>query len=107
MDPIKKEKKERVYFVKYVAIIEEIEDSMFLSEHLRHNMLMQYKNVKRDNTGTSLWRKYEAELWDLRNFSKKIPGVGSLLELPSGSNQLKHMKMPLVEALWREKHPVM
>jgi hypothetical protein len=70
-------------------------------------MLMRYKNAKKDNKGTSLWRKYEAELWELRNFSKKIPGVGSLLELPSGSNQLKHMKMPLVEALWREKHPVM
>ncbi len=47
------------------------------------------------------------ELWEIRNFSKKIPGVGSLSELPSGSNQLKHMKMPLVESLWREKHPVM
>ena len=53
-----------------------------------------------------MWRKYEIELRELRNFSKKIPGVGSLSELPSGSNQLKHMKMPLVEALWREKHPV-
>ncbi len=39
--------------------------------------------------------------------SSIIPGVGSLLELPSGSKQLKHMKMPLVEALRREKHPVM
>ena len=28
------------------------------------------------------------------------------LSLPSGSNQLRHMKMPLVEALWREKNPV-
>ena len=107
MDPMKKEKKERVYFAKYVAIIEEIEDSMFSSEHLRHHMRMRYKNAKKDNTGTSLWRKYEAELREIRNFSKKIPGVGSLSELPSGSNQLKHMKMPLVESLWREKHPVM
>ena len=106
MDPMKKEKKERVYFAKYAAIIDEIEDSMFSDEHLRHNMRLRYKNAKKDNTGTSLWRKYEMELRELRNFSKKIPGVGSLSELPSGSNQLKHMKMPLVEALWREKHPV-
>ena len=106
MDPMKKEKKERVYFAKYAAIIDEIEDSMFSNEHLRHNMCVRYKNAKKDNTGTSLWRKYEMELRELRNFSKKIPGVGSLSELPSGSNQLKHMKMPLVEALWREKHPV-
>jgi hypothetical protein len=107
MDPMKKEKKERVYFAKYNATIDEIEDSMFSSKHVRQNMRMRYKGAKKDNTGTSLWRKYEAELRELRNFSKKIPGVGSLAALPSGSNQLKHMKTPLVEALWREKHPVM
>ena len=88
-------------------IIDEIEDSKLLSKHLCHSMRMRYKNMKKDNTGTSLWRKYEAELWELRNFSKKIPGVGSLLELPSGSNQLKRMKIPLVEKLRCEKHPVM
>jgi hypothetical protein len=65
---MKKEKKEQVYYAKYVAIIEEIEDSMFSSEHLRHNMLMWYKNAKKDNTGTSLWRKYEAELREIRYF---------------------------------------
>jgi flagellar motor switch protein FliG len=80
-------------------IIDEIDDSMFLNSHLRDNMRLRYKNAKKDNTGTSLWRKYEAELRELRNFAKKIPGVGSLSELPSGSNQLRHMKMPLVEAL--------
>jgi hypothetical protein len=96
-----------VYFAKYLAILDEIEDSTFSNDHIRHSMRLRYKNAKKDNTGTSLWRKYEAELRELRNFSKKIPGVGSLSELPSGSNQLKHMKMPLVEALWREKHPVM
>jgi hypothetical protein len=106
MDPMKKEKKERVYFNKYMSIIDEIDDSMFSHPHLRDNMRLRYKNAKKDNTGTSLWRKYDAELRELRNFAKKIPGVGSLADLPSGSNQLRHMKMPLVEALWREKHPV-
>ncbi len=61
---------------------------------------------QKDYTGTSLWRKYDAELMELCNFAKKIPEVGSLAKLPSGSNQLRHMKMPLVEALWRKKHPV-
>ena len=51
-------------------------------------------------------RKYKAKLTELWNFAKKIPGIGSLLELPGGSNQLRHMKMPLVQALWMEKHPV-
>ncbi len=103
---MKKDKKERVYFAKYVAILEEIEDSMFSNANLHDSMRLRYKNAKKDNTGTSLWRKYEAELRELRNFAKKISGVGSLSELPSGLNQLRHMKMPLVEALWHEKHPV-
>ena len=88
-----------------MATLNEIEDSMFTQTNLRDYMHLRYKNVKKENTGTSLWRKYDAELTQLRNFSKKIPGVGGLSELPSGSNQLRHMKMPLVEALWREKHP--
>ncbi len=80
---------------------------MFSQTNLSECMHLRYKNAKKENTGTSLWRKYEAELTQLRNFAKKIPGVVGLLELPSGSNQLRHMKMPLVEALWREKHPVL
>ena len=73
--PHEKEKKERVYFAKYMAIIDEIEDSMFSKEHLHDSMRMGYKNATKDNTGTSLWRKYEAELRELHNFSKKIPGA--------------------------------
>ena len=107
MDPMKKEKKECIFFRKYMAFLDEIEDSMFSNPNLRDNMRVRYKNAKKENTGTSLWRKYETELRELRNFAKKIPGVGGLSSLPSGSNQLRHMKMPLVEALWREKHPVM
>ena len=96
MDPMKKEKKERIYFNKYMLTIDEIEDSMFSHPHLRDSMRMRYKNAKKDNTGTSLWRKYDAELRELRNFATKIPGVSSLAELPSGFNQLRHMKMPQV-----------
>ena len=107
MDPMKKVKKETVFFNKYMATLDEIEDSMFSQTNLRECMRLRYKNAKKENTGTSLWRKYEAELTQLRNFSKKIPGVGGLSEFPSGSNQLRHMKLPLVEALWREKHPVL
>ena len=96
-----------MFFNKYMATLDEIEDSMFDPPNLRECMHLKYKNAKKENTGTSLWRKYEAELTQLRNFAKKIISVGGLSELPSGSNQLRHMKMPLVEALWREKHPVL
>ena len=37
---------------------------------------------------------------------KKNPGIGNLAELPSGSTQLRHMKKPFVEKLWKEKYPV-
>ena len=106
MDPMKKEKKESVFFQRYMSILDEIDDDMFVHENIRVNMRIKYKNAKKENSGQSLWRKYETELTEIRNFAKKIPGVGSLSELPSGSNQLRHMKMPLVEALWKEKNPV-
>jgi hypothetical protein len=57
-------------------------------------------------TRHSLWCKYETELTDLRSFAKEILGIGNLAELPSGSTQLRHMKKPLVQALWTAKHPV-
>ncbi len=90
-----------------MATLNEIEDSMFTQTNLRDYMHLRYKNVKKENTGTSLWRKYEVELMQLHNFAKKITGVGGLSELPIRSNQLRYMKMPLVEALWHEKHPVL
>ena len=86
--------------MKYMAVLDEIEDSMFSNPHLRDSMCLRYKNMKKDNTGTSLWKKYYVEPRELRNFAKNITGVGSLAELPSGSNQLRHMKTHLVEALW-------
>jgi hypothetical protein len=65
-----------------------------------------YKGAKKLNSPKSLWRKYEAELTCLRTFAKKNPGIGNLAELPSGSTQLRHMKKPLVQSLWKEKYPV-
>jgi hypothetical protein len=69
-------------------------------------MRQQYKGAEKDNYAQSLWRKYKKELAGLRAFAKKIPGIGNLAELPSGSMQLRHMKQPLVEKLWKEKYPV-
>ncbi len=89
-----------------MGILDEIEDNQFVDESVCNAMRRRYKMAKKDNTGQSLWWKYESKLREIWNFAKKIPGVGSLLELPSGYNQLKHMKMPLVQALWTEKHPV-
>jgi len=62
MDPMKKDIKERAFFTKYIAIVNEIEDDQFVDEALsRENMLQMYKGVKKDHTAQSLWRKYEQE----------------------------------------------
>ncbi len=90
-----------------IAIVNEIEDDQFVDEALvREKMRRMYKGAKKDHTAQSLWRKYEQELTLLRTFAKKIPGIGNLAELPSGSTQLWHMKTPLVRSLWKEKNPV-
>ena len=73
---------------------------------VREKMCQMYKGAKKEHTAQSLWRKYEQELTLLRTFAKKIPGIGNLEELPSGSTQLRHMKTPLVQSLWKEKNPV-
>jgi hypothetical protein len=109
MDPMKKNKKEKAFFAKYVSIIDEIEDEEFENEAIYSNMRQRYKGAKKDNNGQSLWRKYETELTKLRSFAKKnrILGIaGNLAELLSGSTQLRHMKKPLVQGLWTAKYPV-
>jgi len=89
-----------------MAILDEIEDSQFHDESLRDTMRQRFKKAKMDNNPTRLWRKYENDLTEIHNFSKKLPGIGSLSELPSGSTQLRHAKLPLVQKLWTGKHPV-
>ena len=91
MDPMKKEKKENAFYNKYMGILDEIEDDRFDDESVRHEMRRRYKKAKKDHNPERLWRKYESDLTELRNFAKKLPGVGSLSDLPSGSNQLMHM----------------
>jgi hypothetical protein len=105
-DPMKKDKKEKAFLTKYVSIIDEIEDKKFEDDLVRNNMRRRYKGAKKDNNGQSLWRKYKTELTNLRGFAKKNPGIGNLAELPSGLTQLRHIKKPLVQALWTAKNPV-
>ncbi len=52
-----------------------------------------------------MWRKYENELNEVRKFALKIPGVGGLSRLPSGTAQLQQMKRLLIIKLWKEKYP--
>ena len=53
-----------------------------------------------------MWRKYENELNEVRNFALKFPGVGNLSRLPtSRTAQLQQMKRALIIKLWKEKYP--
>ena len=106
MDPMKKDKKERAFFAKYLSIVDEIEDEQFKDEEsVRESMRQQYKGAEKDNSARSLWRKYKKELAGLRTFAKKN-SRNYLAELPSGSTQLWHMKTPLAEKLWKENYSV-
>jgi hypothetical protein len=64
MDPMKKDKKERAFFAKYLSIIDEIEDDQFENKEnpVRENMRRMYKGAKKVISPKSLWRKYEVEL---------------------------------------------
>ncbi len=89
-----------------MAIVDATEDNQFDNESVGDTMRRRYKGAKKDYTGVSMWRKYESELTKTRTFSKKIQSVGNLAEQPSGSNQLHHMKQPLVHSLWKDRYPV-
>ena len=53
-----------------------------------------------------MWRKYENELNEVRNFALKFPGIGNLSRLPtSRTAQLQQMKRALIIKLWKEKYP--
>jgi hypothetical protein len=107
IDPMKKDKKESAFFAKYLSIIDEIEDDQFKNaETVRENMCRMYKGAKEIKFSEESVAEIRRRLTCLRTFAKKIPGIGNLAELPSGSTQLRHMKMPLVQSLWKEKYPV-
>ena len=62
MDPMKKEKKEKAFFNKYMNILDEIEDDQFDNESVCKAMHRKYKKAKLDNNATRLWRKYKSDL---------------------------------------------
>ena len=91
MDSMKKDRKERAFFAKYLSIVNEMDDEQFNDEEtVRESIRQRYKGAKKDNSAQSVWRKYETELTGLRTFAKKNPGTGNLAVLPSGSMQLWH-----------------
>lgn len=107
MDQMKKEAKMQAFLSEYLSIVQEIPDENFGDSTVRSAMLQSYKGAKKKEMDSArMWRKYEDELNELRKFAYKFPGVGSLSELPSGTNQVREMKHPLIMRMWKEKYPV-
>ncbi len=72
MDPMKKDRKERDCFAKYLSIVDEMEDEQFNDEEsVRESIHQRYKGAKKDNSAQSVWRKYKTELTGLWTFAKK------------------------------------
>jgi hypothetical protein len=89
-----------------VSIIGEIPSERFENEAVRAAMLIAFKGARKKLLeGSTLWRKYESELNEVRKFSLKFLGIHNLSNLPSGTAQLQQMKRPLIIKLWKEKYP--
>ena len=106
MDTMRTADMEASIFGKYVNIVNDIEDEHFESDSVRAKMLHRFKSGKKDLSGRSLLRKWKCETADFRTFWYKFPGVRRLSDLPSGSNQLKHIKKPYIASLWAKENPV-
>ncbi len=93
-------------FSKYVNIVRDIEYEHFKSDSVRAKMLHRFKAGKQDLCGRNLLRRWKSETVDFRSFWYKFPGVRWMSDLPSGSNQIKHMKKPYIDSLWAKENPV-
>ena len=106
MDTMRTADMEASIFGKYVNIVHDIEDEHFESDSVRAKMLHRFKSGKKDLTGRNLLRKWKSETANFRSFWYKFPGVRRMSDLPSGSNQIKHMKKPYIASLWAKDNPV-
>ena len=70
-------------------------------------MLKKYKTGKQDLFGQNLFRKWKSETADFWSFWYTFPRVRCLSDLlPSGSNEMKHMKKPYIAPLWAKENQV-
>ena len=106
MDTMRTADMDASIFGNYVNIVHDIEDEHFESDSVRAKMLHRFKSGKKDLSGRSLLRKWKSETADFQSFWYKFPGVRRMSDLPSGSNQIKHMKKPYIASLWAKDNPV-
>jgi len=70
------------------------------------SMILSHYGAKLDNKGNMLLRKLAIVMTEVKKFAYKFPGIGSLIQLPSGSNQISDMMRLYITQLWPKKYPV-
>jgi hypothetical protein len=93
-------------FRKYVNIVCDIEDEHFKNDSVRAKMLHRFKADKQDLCGRNLLFRWKSETANFRSFWYKFLGDRRMSDLPSGSNQIKHMKKQYIASLWAKENPV-
>jgi len=103
---IKKNDRAKEYYDVYIRTINEIDNNEFEDKTVYDSMILSYHGAKSDNEGNMLLRKLAIVMTEVKKFAYKFPGIGSLTQLPSGSNQISDMMRPYVIQLWSKKYPV-
>jgi len=103
---IKKNNRANEYYDVYIRTINEIDNNEFEDKTVYDSMILSYHGAKLDNEGNMLLRKLAIVMTEVKKFAYKFPGIGSLTQLPSGSNQISDMMRPYVIQLWSKKYPV-
>jgi hypothetical protein len=103
---IKKNDRANEYYDVYIRTINEIDNNEFEDKTVYDSMILSYHGAKSDNEGNMLLRKLAIVMTEVKKFAYKFPGIGSLTQLPSGSNQISDMMRPYVIQLWSKKYPV-
>ena len=107
MGTMTKERREQAYYQEYMSLISDIPIERFVESGVCLQMQLRFKGMRKggDMNPTNLHRKYETEKTTLKNYAYKIPGIGNLSKLPSGTAQLQQLRRPLVAKLWAEQNP--
>ena len=88
---MKKDKKERVYFAKYLSIVDEIEDDQFEDkESACENMQLRYRVLRKTILCIVFGGNMKKSCYTFGVLPKINPRIGNLAELLSGSTQLRH-----------------
>jgi hypothetical protein len=99
LDTMKVPQMEDMFSSKYTAVVRPIPANQFIDESVQNSMLERYTGAKKVNTGRSLFRKYKTHTTEIRKFGLNFSGIKSMNKLPSGTNQLSQMKLPVITKL--------